>query len=323
MRPPWSMVIFTTLAGAAQGLLLVLVGLDAATRLELLAPPPAAFWITGPVMVLVGATAGLVASIFHLGRPLRAWRATSQWRTSWLSREVIVLPAFMVAVLVWGLAHRAGAPAAPTALAGAVAALLAVALFVCTGMIYVAVSVIREWASPLTLVNFALLGLASGTTLATALAAVAAPAWVPGLAAAAAATTTLGALTRGASAWRNATLRPKTTLQTAIGVRHPRIVQQSQGAMGGSFGTREFFHGASERTLTLLRWGVALGAFLLPVVVLALLSFAGLTGGEARRWSVAVLVALAALQYLGLLGERWLFFAEGQHPQNLYHQRDS
>ena len=32
------------------------------------------------------------------------------------------------------------------------------------------------------------------------------------------------------------------------------------------------------------------------------------------------LAVAAALQYLGLLAERWLF-AEAQHPQNLYHQR--
>ena len=35
MRPPWSMIFFTTLAGAAQGLMLGLVALDAAVALGL------------------------------------------------------------------------------------------------------------------------------------------------------------------------------------------------------------------------------------------------------------------------------------------------
>jgi hypothetical protein len=30
---------------------------------------------------------GLLSSTFHLGHPERAWRAFSQWRSSWLSRE--------------------------------------------------------------------------------------------------------------------------------------------------------------------------------------------------------------------------------------------
>ncbi len=309
MRPPWSMILFTTLAGAAQGLMLALVGLDVASQLGSMAAVPRSLFVAGAAAVLLLGGAGLVAATFHLGHPLRAWRAMSQWRTSWLSREVIVLPAFLATVFFWGLAHWSGAA---TRVPGALAAVLAVALFVCTGMIYAAVAVIREWASPLTPVNFALLGLASGLTLATVLAAFAEPALLPWLAAAAAGATVLGAITRGASTWRNMTLVPKTTIQSALGVRHPRIVQHSQGAMGGSFNTREYFHGASDPALTRLRWGVSVAAFVLPAVLLA---------GAGARLPAALLAALAVLQYVGLLGERWLFFAEGQHPQNLYYQR--
>jgi DMSO reductase anchor subunit len=34
----------------------------------------------------------------------------------------------------------------------------------------------------------------------------------------------------------------------------------------------------------------------------------------------ALLVAAFAAQYLGLLAERWFFFAQSNHPQNLYYQ---
>ena len=309
MRPPWSMILFTTLAGAAQGLMLALIVLDAALALGLLAPPPGPLFLVGTLIVLLLSGAGLVAATFHLGRPMRAWRAMSQWRTSWLSREVIVLPAFMAVTFAWGLAQRAGLATLPL---GVLATLLALALFICTGMIYAAVTVIREWASPLTPLNFATLGLASGLTVSTALVAFTAPALLPWMAAAAAAATGLAALTRAASIWRNATLAPRTTIQSAIGVRHPHIMQSSMGAMGGSFNTREYFHGAAEDVLPRLRWGVAVAAFLLPGLALAF-------GGAALP--AGMLLALVLLQYAGLLGERWLFFAEGRHPQNLYYQR--
>jgi sulfite dehydrogenase (quinone) subunit SoeC len=155
------------------------------------------------------------------------------------------------------------------------------------------------------------LGTAWSRTRTSALPAAMAPTAAPTMARLAVGATLLAAALRGASTWRNLTLVPKTTLQTAIGVRHPRIVQSSQGQMGGSFNTREFFHGASELAVRRLRWIVALAAFVLPVLLLGL--------NSAIPFSLAV--SALALQYLGLLGERWLFFAEGRHPQNLYYQR--
>ena len=136
------------------------------------------------------------------------------------------------------------------------------------------------------------------------------PALVGLLARLALAATVLGALARAATLWRNASLAPKTSLQTAIGVRHPRIVQKSQGAMGGSFNTREFFHGRSLRFVRGMRVAGGLLAFALPVVVLVA------TQGDI---GAVGLLAVFALQYLGLLAERWVFFADGRHPQNLYY----
>ncbi len=309
MNPAWSMIFFTTLAGAGQGLMLALVGVDLAARAGLTAAPSPQSFVVGACVVLVLCGMGLVASIFHLGRPMRAWRAAAMWRTSWLSREVIVLPSFMAVVFAWGLAHWVGAP---TAVLGVLAALLALLLYLCTGMIYGAVAVIREWATPLTPLNFALLGTASGLCLSAAAAALGGLALAPTLALLALVATALAALMRGASFWRNATLAPKTTLQTAIGVRHPKIVQSSQGQMGGSFNTREFFHGAAAHMLPRLRWIVALAVFALPLLLLA---------AAAGSASPALLAAAFVCQYLGLLAERWLFFAEAQHPQNLYYQR--
>ena len=309
MNPAWSMIFFTTLAGAGQGLMLALVGLDLAARAGLVTTPSTKSFVIGAGLVLLLCGVGLVASVFHLGRPMRAWRAVAMWRTSWLSREVIVLPLFMAMVFVWGLAQSLGAP---TVVPGVLAALLALLLFLCTGMIYAAVAVIREWATPLTPLNFALLGMASGLSLCAALAGLGGSTKAPTLALLALAATAVAALMRGASFWRNATLAPKTTLQTAIGVRHPKIVQSSQGQMGGSFNTRELFHGAAAHVLPRLRWIVALGVFGLPLLLLATAVVSG---------SALTLVAAVACQYLGLLAERWLFFAEAQHPQNLYYQR--
>ena len=317
------MLLLTTLIGAGQGLFLALFTVQLYALAGLLpAQDGHYFYAHGSLIALVFLVAGLAASFLHLGRPERAWRAAAQWRTSWLSREVIVLPAFMGVVFLFGAAHwlgwRPAVLALPSGVAldathvlGSLGTLLAFALFLCTAMIYASVRFLREWATPLTVVNFILLGGASGFTLAAAFATIAAPAVVPFFVGWAIVLTVLGFLSRAASVVRNRRLAPKSTLQTALGIRHPRIAQKSMGFMGGSFNTREFFHGRTEGTLKSVQWGFLVAAFVAPLLLLAAVWF-GAPGG--------VLYAAFAVQYAGLLAERWCFFAQANHPQNLYYQ---
>lgn len=307
MQPAFSVIFLTTLIGAAQGLFLALFAAELAGFGR--GDGEAAFLVAGGVVAVVLTGLGLFASFFHLGRPERAWRAAAMWRTSWLSREVIVLPAFGALALAWAVAHGLGLPS--TLALGAAGALAAVALFVCTAMIYASVRFIQEWASAYTIVNYLLLGCASGLTLATALAAAQAPALARPFTLAALLLTLAGAVTRAASLVRNARLKPKSTLQTAIGIKHPRIAQRSQGFMGGSFNTREFLHGQAPHVLKNVKWAFLVLAFAVPLVMLALGS-----GSASAAW-----FGLAfAIQYVGLLAERWFFFAQANHPQNLYYQ---
>jgi DMSO reductase anchor subunit len=192
-----------------------------------------------------------------------------------------------------------------------IATLLAFALYLCTGMIYACLRFLREWHTPLTVINYLLLGTASGFTLAAAFAAVSAPALVRFFAGWALIILLLGLVGRVASLVRNRRLKPKSTLQSAIGIKHPRIVQTTQGFMGGSFNTREFFHGRSAGSLRWIKWLFLLGTFGLPALLLTM----GLSDTAVELLASAFLV-----QYLGLLAERWFFFAEASHPQNLYYR---
>jgi hypothetical protein len=83
MNPAYSVILFTTASGAGYGLLALLgfVGFNHG---------PASSFIFGLVAIVIALgliTIGLLSSTFHLGHPERAWRAFSQWRSSWLSRE--------------------------------------------------------------------------------------------------------------------------------------------------------------------------------------------------------------------------------------------
>lgn len=310
MHPGFSVIFLTTLIGAGQGLFLALYAAELARALQLVElPGHSGFFVGGTLLSLVFTGAGAVASLFHLGHPERAWRAMAMWRTSWLSREGIAMLAFMGSSFLYGLAHWFAWPA--TLALGALATLCCVSLFVCTGMIYACIRFLQEWASPLTVVNYFVLGCASGFTLACAYAAATGSALVGAYGAAAIAFTLLGLVTRSASLLRNARIKRKSTLQSATGIHHPRIVQKSQGFMGGSYNTREFFHGRSRAFLRSIKWIFLVLAFAVPLLLLA----AGLSGAGALVLALAFVV-----QYAGLIAERWFFFAQSSHPQNLYYQ---
>ena len=323
MHPAFSVILLTTLIGVGQGLFLALFTAQVTALFDLLpAQNSYAFYAIGSLIALVFLVAGLAASFFHLGRPERAWRSAAQWRTSWLSREVIVLPAFMGVVFLYAMAHwgqwkptlftlPSGILIDATLVVGALAAVLAFALFLCTAMIYACLPFLREWHSPLTVINYTLLGGASGLSLATSFSAYAATELTRFFALSAIIATLLAFVGRGAALIRNSRLRSKSTLQTALGVKHPKIVQKSQGFMGGSFNTKEFFHGKTMNLLRSVKWFFLISVFVLP----SLLLLAGIWDGSATLLLLAFVV-----QYLGLIAERWFFFAQANHPQNLYYQ---
>jgi DMSO reductase anchor subunit len=322
MHPAFSVIFLTTLIGVGQGLFLALFTGQLYSLAKLLPAQSDEFYAMGSLLALALLVAGLVASVFHLGRPERAWRAATQWRTSWLSREVIVLPAAMALTALYGLLHYLGwtqplfvvsatLPVDATLITGAIGTLVTFLLFLCTAMIYASLRFIKAWHTPLTVANFLFLGIASGFMLAAAMSAYLSTNLVGFYATWAVVATFLGAISRGASLYRNSDFRCKVSLQSAIGVHHSQLNQKAQGFMGGAFNTREFFHGKSDALLSMIRYGFLLMVFVLPVLLISLAYLL-----ESSRLPIAAFL----IQYFGLILERYHFFTEAKHPQNLYYQ---
>ncbi|MCP4980848.1 MAG: dimethyl sulfoxide reductase anchor subunit [Gammaproteobacteria bacterium] len=321
MKPALSVIFLTTLIGTGQGLYLAYYSAEWFVMLNILPAAQVDYsgYAAGLSFLLL--LTGLLASFFHLGHPQRAWRAAAMWRTSWLSREVIALPAAMLLILVYALLKMSGndclvfmlgenIPISIATLAGFGAVLAVCALFVCTAMIYACLKFLRQWHSPLTVFNFILMGCASGFTLATAISTFARDGRFDYFSGMAVFLTLSALIFRYASLSRNKRLRGPPTLQSAIGVHHPNIRQLAQGAMGGSFNTRAFIHTYGVSVLRLARRGFLLMGFIVPAILLQF-------GAEA---SVLLLAIAFTSQYLGLLAERWYFFIEAEHPQNVYYQ---
>ncbi|MBK1646391.1 DMSO reductase [Thiocapsa imhoffii] len=322
MHPAFSVIFLTTLLGAGQGLFLAMFTGQLYAIAGFVPAQDGPFYGLGSFVALFLLVVGLGASFFHLGRPERAWRSAAMWRTSWLSREVIILPALMGLLFIYGLAHWMNWTAPwfsigstlevdATLMFGLLGTIASFALFVSTAMIYASVKFIEEWHSTFTVFNFTLLGLASGFMLAAGYSAYIGSPLVPFFGTWAVVLTIAGFISRAAHLMRNARLQHKSTVQTAIGIRHNAIVQKAQGAMGGSFNTREFFHGRSELTVRMVRNVFLVLVFPVPILLIVIAYLIA---------STTLPIIAFLIQYVGLIAERWYFFAEAKHPQNLYYQ---
>lgn len=321
MKPAISVILLTTLIGAAQGLFLAYYSAELLSLLLILPNDALGGAGSAGIISLVLLVGGLIASFFHLGHPERAWRAATMWRTSWLSREVIALPITMGLIFVYSVLKLTGSnqvifnlgngsQVELATVVGFFAMVAVFALFICTAMIYTCLKFLRQWHSPLTVLNFILMGCASGFVLASALSAYYDP-QVFGYISGAAIVLSIAALaSRYASLVRNKNLRSPSTLQSAIGIHHPNIRQIAQGAMGGSFNTRAFIHTYGPAVVQLARRFFLIAGFIIPVLLLFISS----------ESSVVICSLAFLIQYAGLLAERWYFFIEAEHPQNVYYQ---
>ncbi|MCK5336365.1 MAG: dimethyl sulfoxide reductase anchor subunit, partial [Gammaproteobacteria bacterium] len=184
--------------------------------------------------------------------------------------------------------------------------------FICTGMIYACIKFLQEWATPLTVINYTLFGVASGFTCAAAFSSFYdAPEMTKFFAVWAVILTVVVLFTRLATLYRNSRIKHKSSMKSAIGVRHNKIQQKAMGMQGGSYNTREYFHGKTAKFLKSVKYIFLVLVFPVPVLLLV----SGLGSAD-----TTLLMAAFVVQFAGLIFERWFFFAQANHPQNLYYQ---
>lgn len=307
MKPALSVIFFTVLSGAGFGLWALLGG-----TLALDVHPHARIAIWLPLALgFVFASAGLLSSMLHLGRPARAWRAFSQWNSSWLSREGVAsvsayAPAFAIAACLY-----AGASAAWVRASGVAMLACAIVTVACTARIYTSLKAVAAWRDPRVLPLYLLFALWSGGLwLWTCLSFVPTLHSLPFVA---------GLLVVGAVAaalkwmyWRRLDRLRAVTAGHATGLERYGAVRAFEGpTTRENYLLREMAFVMARKHASRLRGIALLLFFALP----ALLMLAALLAPAAQR----VCAALAALSCIaGLFVERWLFFAQARHAVAAY-----
>jgi len=302
MHPAPSIVLFTVLSGLGLGQM-VWLGLG-------LGPDDGLFRWLASALALALAGAGGLFSTGHLGRRENAWRAFSQWRSSWLSREACLMVAAMAAFGLYAAIWCLGAVRFWGLGLGLAASALSLATIHSTAMIYAQLKTVPSWSATPTRTLFLVTGLTGGllaTGAVAGLVGVAAQGWWAALALAVAAGVAVWWQTSAAGAGRAS---QGSSVETATGLGFMGRVRSFEAPHTGSnYLLREMaYQVGRQRAFELRRLGAVLG-YLAPLVLVLL----GLILGG---WLMAL--ALAA-HIAGMLALRWLFFAEAEHVQALYY----
>ena len=290
MHPAYSVILFTTASGAGYGLL-ALLGLVGISHGE---ASSIAFGLTAVVIALGLITIGLLSSTFHLGHPERAWRALSQWRSSWLSREgVAAVVTYVPAVAfgaVWSGLFEAPNLIAPLAVITSVMALLTV---LCTAKIYSTLKTIRSWYNAWTVWVYFGFALATGAVILAAITSVFGnfPAFLLVL------------------YWRSIDAAPRDlSMGDATGLgRLGQVGQWEQPHSVPNYIQKEMGYVVARRHAAKLR-RLVIAALVLAILLMLL----------ALAVPFAALLSMALALFAAVV-QRWLFFAEAQHVSSLFY----
>lgn len=305
MHPPPSMIVFTALTGLGLGMI-AWIGLGLGSESHLFG------WVAGPLALAITGI-GAVASVGHLARPDRAWRAFSQWRSSWLSREACLMMVakmtFLTYLALWLLLDLRIAPL------GWIAAALAGATVYATSMIYNQLRTVPFWSATPTPHLFIAMMMAGGLLAGSAVKALVGldiPVgyillWMIG-----AAGTAIWWQTQAAGAGRG---HDGSSMETATGLSGlGRVRSLERPHTGSNYLLKEMaYQIGRKRAFQLRRLGALLG-FAVPIL-LALLAWGFLPLGLAGLFLAVAVIC----HVVGVMALRWLFFAEAEHVQAFYY----
>lgn len=290
MHPAPSVIFFTVFSGLGFGFL---------AWLGLGIPDPAG-WAAFPYYFVAFAMAvgGLIASTFHLGNPKNAIKAFSQWRTSWLSREAVMA---VLTLSTMGLFAAATIFLNLSILPlGVIGAVMAVITVYTTSMMYAQLKTVPRWNHWTTSLLFVLLALGGGALLA-------ASSFGTILFIGLAALTQIRVWDAGDKrfAARGHTMETATGLG---GIGKVRMYEPPHS--GTNYLLDEMVYIIGRKHAIKLRIIAFVLAYVVPMVL-------AMTSGQHFDMYIVALLS----HIIGLLAQRWLFFAEAEHVVGLYYDK--
>ncbi|KLN61177.1 DMSO reductase [Kiloniella spongiae] len=312
MHPAKSVILFTTASGAGYGLLFLLI----LGHMLGVIPTDPTLALSGFGTAFILIVLGLLSSTFHLGRPERAWRALTQWRSSWLSREGILAIVTFLPTGIYGLwwAFFSSSEFVLLPLIGIAALLLCGATVYCTSMIYACLKPVAAWHNKFVPTGYLVLSLSTGALLLNAILHLQGKndqlfdmitiAFI------------IIAVVHKFYYWQYINENAgQSTVGSATGLGSMGKVRLLEAAhTEANYLMKEMGFKIARKHRQKLRNITFIFGFILPIF---LISLSGMISNNALS-NLAIIVSILS-GALGIVTERWLFFAEAKHTVSLYY----
>ncbi|MBL4870957.1 MAG: dimethyl sulfoxide reductase anchor subunit [Robiginitomaculum sp.] len=313
MHPAKSVIYFTTATGAGYGLFIWLALLS----FHGLLPADKMFGFIALAISFGLVVTGLLSSTMHLGHPERAWRALSQWRSSWLSREGVMAVLTFIPMSIFAIAWVfMGNNTGGVALIGLLGAIMALITVYTTSMIYASIKAIPAWYNVSTKLGYLILCLMSGAVLAMVITFIAGyrdtsfymffPVNILLL---------LGLMAK-VLYWRHIhSNKAVSTAESATGLgRFGKVSLAESPHSSDNYLLKEMGFKIARKHASKLRVITVFMGFLIPFALIGIAMH--YLGGNMKAFALLV-AAFSCI--LGLVFERWLFFAEAKHAVTLFY----
>ena len=316
MHPAFSVIFFTVVSGAGYALISLLC-LFNFLNFGMLIDKNTFFIIAITSAVLF--TMGLISSTFHLANPKNAWRAFMRFKTSWLAREGLLAILFYPILALYLYFIYIDMQINNFMLMQYYSFLIftiSTVIIYCTGMIYACLKTIPQWNTIWTPINYITIGFALAALIFFFI---------------------LNLNGYDTSSYENYILSmiafslvtkliyyfvirlPKYNIadatNAAVKLKSTNVRLLDVGHTGGTFLTDEFGYKVAERKLFRIKILSIFSGFIIPFFLIYTYSFI--------YENIALCSLAIFLSFIGMISERWLFFAQAKHVVNLYHGAES
>ncbi len=307
MHPSKSIIFFTVISGTGYGMFTGL--LFSILFLNLTYSNEYKLMVSAISFIMI--TAGLLSSTFHLGHPERAWRALSQWKTSWLSREglsaIITFIPMTVFYFLWIMDINAHIVFL------ILTNIFSILTIFCTGQMYASLKTIPAWNNPLVTPIYILNGISIGSLFIYSL---------------------NFYFNYNSNLfeyfiyiilllnflfkiyyWITVGKKADTNSQSAVGIKSKNISFFEGPHTGKNYLTNEMINKISDQNSNILRFIFCILSFVTPVYIINQSSY--LVADPFILKLSMIFVFFLAL--IGMMIERYLFFIQSRHVVGLYY----
>ena len=305
MHPAKSVIFFTTATGAGYGLAFWAAWFITSGAMQ--------YNLSALLLIFVLSlgliTAGLMSSTLHLGRPERAWRALSQWRSSWLSREGVAAIAAYCPILALAYFWYIGANSGIILATALLTMIIVMITVICTAMIYASLKPIPSWHNPAVIIGYPLYSLATGATLLWCLSIEGSIYILPQVPV----IFLIASLMCKLWHWRITDKPIASSMETATGLAQPetgkKVISFELPHDSPNYLMKEMGYDIARQHVATIKVLVILCAFLIPATIILLFPTANIIS------ALIVFIVCGG----GIFAERWLFFAQAFHLVGLYY----